>query len=200
MTEHFNTRLTLIAKLRNQHDEKSWEEFIHYYKKYIQVLILKDGVPRKDMDDLTQKVLLKLWKNLPDFNYQPHKCKFRSWMRVVVSNMVTSYFRNQGKLERDLERAELVHRNAENEIADQPDIDERIDEEWKLHISRLAWENIKDQFNGSVAECFQMFTRGNSVDEICEKLDIKRNSAFVFRQRVLDKLTKEIRRLDDELS
>ena len=93
MTEHFHTRMTLIAKLRNQHDEKSWEEFIHFYQKYIQVLIVKDGVPSKDVDDLTQKVLLKLWKNLPEFNYQPHKCKFRSWMRVVVGNMVTSYFR-----------------------------------------------------------------------------------------------------------
>ena len=200
MTEHFHTRMTLIAKLRNQHDEKSWEEFIHFYQKYIQVLIVKDGVPSKDVDDLTQKVLLKLWKNLPEFNYQPHKCKFRSWMRVVVGNMVTSYFRNQGKLERDLERAELVRRNEENELADQPDIDERIDQEWKLHISRLAWDNIKDQFTGSVGECFQMFTRGHSVDEICDKLNIKRNSAFVFRQRVIEKLTKEIRRLDDELS
>ena len=121
-------------------------------------------------------------------------------MRVVVGNMVTSYYRNQGKLERDLERAELIRRNEKNELADQPDIDERIDEEWKLHISRLAWDNIKDQFSGSVGECFQMFTKGNSVDEICEKLDIKRNSAFVFRQRVIEKLSKEIRRLDDELS
>ena len=45
-----------------------------------------------------------------------------------------------------------------------------------------------------------MFTQGKEVDEICSALEIKRNSAFVYRQRVLEKFTKEIRRLDEELS
>ena len=200
MSENFHTSFTLLAKLRDQHDEKSWEEFTYFYKSYIQTLIKKDGVPNQDIEDLCQKVLIKLWKNLPEFDYQPHKCKFRSWMRVVVRNMVISYFRNLGKRHRDLERSVLTQRNQNYEDSIPPDIDEKIDNEWKIHISQLAWNNIKNNFTGSVAECFQMFTKGIHIDEICRTLDIKKNSAYVFRQRALDKLTKEIRRLDDELS
>ena len=45
-----------------------------------------------------------------------------------------------------------------------------------------------------------MFTEGKNIDDICKELDIKKNTAYVFKSRVQDKLHKEIRRLDRELS
>ncbi|MCM8530021.1 MAG: sigma-70 family RNA polymerase sigma factor, partial [Lentisphaeraceae bacterium] len=83
---------------------------------------------------------------------------------------------------------------------DIPEIYEVAESEWKLHIANLAWENIKDEFTGKAGDCFMMFSEGKQVDQICEELDIKKNTAYVFRSRVQDKLHREIRRLDSELS
>ena len=71
------TQKTLLIKLRDQHDEASWHRFIDYYKNYIYVVIKGLGVGHSELDDVSQAILVKLWKNLPEFDYEPEKGTFR---------------------------------------------------------------------------------------------------------------------------
>ena len=158
------------------------------------------GVNYNDCEDLVQKVLLELWKKLPKFDYAPNKCKFRTWMNTIVRNVVIDSFRKANRHQNDIKRASLQHINDKVVDYDIPDIYDIAEEEWETHIANLAWENIKDDFRGKTADCFLMFCDGVGIEEICEKLDIKRNTANVFKNRVQEKLHKEIRRLDKELS
>jgi len=194
------TRQTLIAKIRNQHDDKSWEEFVYFYERYIFVVVNKMGVSYDNCEDLVQRVLLALWEKLPDFEYMPDKCKFRTWMNKIIKHVVISYFRKSQRHQNDIKRAALQHINDKVEDFDLPDIYEVAETEWKVHVSNLAWENIKDEFTGKAADCFLMFSEGKGIEDICDELDIKKNTAYVFRNRVQEKLHKEIRRLDRELS
>jgi RNA polymerase sigma factor (sigma-70 family) len=196
----FNTRQTLIAKIRNQHDHRSWEEFVYFYQRYIFAVVQKMGVSGPDCEDLVQKVLLALWEKLPSFEYTPDKCKFRSWMSQVIRNIVIGHFRKSQRHRNDHERASLIRLNEENEDHELPSIYEVAEREWKLHIANMAWENIKDEFRGKAADCFLLFSEGKQIDFICEALDIKKNTAYVFRARVQDRLFREIRHLDAELS
>lgn len=198
--DSFNTRQTLIAKIRNQHDDRSWEEFVYFYERYIFVVVNKMGVSYQECEDLVQKVLLVLWEKLPDFEYTPDKCKFRTWMNTIIRNVVVGYFRKSKRRANDVERASLQRLNQNPDEFDIPEIYGVAETEWKLHISNLAWENIKEEFTGKAGECFLMFTEGKDVETICKDLDIKKNTAYVFRSRVQDKLHREIRRLDADLS
>lgn len=197
MSEHFSTRQTLIVNIRNQHNDAAWEDFVFYYRAWIFTVVLRLNVAKADADDVVQRVLLTLWKKLPEFEYQPERCKFRSWMSNVIRKEVLQYFRTRGRYQRRLEKA------GEQEIdngVELPDIYSIAEDEWKSHVSSLAWQNIKDDFQGKAAQCFLLFSEGKSVEEICEQLEIKANSAYKLRSRVVDRLCKEIRRLDDELS
>ena len=199
MSSDYNTRHTLIAKIRNQHDDHSWEDFVYFYQRYIYVVIVKMGVAHQDAEDLVQRVLLALWEKLPSFEYEPNKCKFRTWMNQITRNTVIAYFRKQKRHRNDLERAASIKLN-ESDEHNEPEIYNMAEKEWKLHVSNLAWENIKDEFKGKAAQVFMMFSEGKDIEFICEELDIKKNTAYVLKNRVQDKLYKEIRRLDDELS
>ena len=199
MAEYFNTRMTLIDKIRNQQDEKSWEEFVYFYEKYIQKVVVSLGVCKEDVEDLSQKVLLALWKKLPEFKYQPEKCKFRTWMKSLIRSNVNDYFRKCGRYSRDQERAALKQPNEKNADHNSPEVYENADNEWKIHISQLAWENIRGDFSETVQACFMMLTSGSSLDDVVEGLGMKRNTAVVYRKRVVERLSREIRRLDEEL-
>ena len=199
MSSDYNTRHTLIAKIRNQHDDHSWEDFVYFYKRYIYVVIVKMGVSHQDAEDLVQRVLLALWEKLPSFEYEPNKCKFRTWMNQITRNTVIAYFRKQKRHKNDLERAASIRLN-ESDEHNEPEIYNMAENEWKLHVSNLAWENIKDEFKGKAAQVFMMFSEGKDIEVICAEMDIKKNTAYVLKNRVQDKLYKEIRRLDDELS
>ena len=196
MSEHFNTRQTLIAKIKDQHDHKSWEDFVYFYERYIYLVVHNLGVPTSDVEDLVQKVLINLWEKLPEFQYQPGKCKFRTWMTTVIRNITYNYFRASSRYQKRLE-------NAAEEMDDDsgmPDIYKVAEDNWKDHIANLAWENIKENLNEDNRKCFSLFTEGKNAEEISDILDLKLNSVYVMRKRVIEKLSREIRRLEDELS
>ena len=65
MSESLHTRKTLIENVRKLKDDDSWEDFVHYYRAYIFAVIQGMGRTNQEAEDLSQKVLLKLWKKLP---------------------------------------------------------------------------------------------------------------------------------------
>ena len=197
MSAHENTRQTLIARVRDQYDEGSWNEFVSYYEKYIYTVVCRLGLGHHDALDLVQNILLLLWKNLQNFEYQPHKCKFRSWMNKVIRNEVAGFFRKSGRYKDKLARAgELCDFNEE----EKPRVYQIAEEEWQLHISKMAFLKVKDSLGDQARECFMLFSEGLAVEDICEKLELKRSTAYHYRKQMLNKLSREIRSLNEELS
>ena len=196
MNQDFNTRQTLIAKMRKSHNENSWDEFVYFYRDYILMVAKGMGLDHHDAEDLVQAVLLILWKKLPDFEYEPNKCKFRSWMNNVIRKSVLDFFRKRGRYQRRLEKAGKLESDQEA----LPEIYEIAENQWKSHIFKLSWERLKPGFSDKIVGCFEAFLAGTPIAEICELMDIKENTAYVYRKKVLDHLQREICNLDEQLS
>ena len=97
--DNYSTRDTLIAKMINLHDDVSWDDFVHYYQNYILSVIGRMGVDNSSVEDFSQNILLTLWKKLPEFEYQPEKCRFRTWMNTIIRNDVLRYMRDSKRYE-----------------------------------------------------------------------------------------------------
>ena len=196
MSDSLNTRKTLIERVKKLRDDNSWEDFVLYYKGYIFAVIQGMGMSNQDAEDLSQKVLLKLWKNLPEYEYRPGSCKFRTWLCTVIRSEVFSWLRSQQSRDR---RIEKYKNNLDDDSFSVPEIEKIADNEWKDHIGKMAWENIKDSFSANVIEAFLMFTDGKTTREIAEHLKVEENTVNVYKKRVRDKMCKEINLLDSEL-
>lgn len=196
MSDSLNTRKTLLERVKKLRDDNSWEDFALYYKGYIFAVIQGMGMTNQDAEDLSQKVLLKLWKNLPDYEYRPGNCKFRTWLCTVIRSEVYSWLRSQQSQDR---RIEKYRNNLDDNSFTVPEIEKIAENEWKDHIGKMAWENIKDSFSQNVIEAFLMFTDGKGTREIAESLGVEENTVNVYKKRVRDKLCKEINLLDSEL-
>lgn len=198
MSDEFHTRMTLLGRLRNQHDETAWQEFVFFYEKYIRAILKRLGVPSQELEDQSQKVLLALWKKLPDFDYQPQNCKFRTWMSRIIRNKVSHFFEKQQRRKNDIKRAELSQLNKPD--SDEVEIYQIYEQEWKIHVADLAWSNLRDEFSSSALKCFEELAKGKKASELAEELSLKVNSVFVNRKRVQEAFHREIRRLNEELS
>ncbi|MCM8535304.1 MAG: sigma-70 family RNA polymerase sigma factor [Lentisphaeraceae bacterium] len=197
MSESLNTRKTLIERVRKLKDNDSWEDFVHYYRAYIFAVIQGMGLSNQEAEDLSQKVLLKLWKSLPEFEYRPNKCKFRTWLCTVVRSVVFSDLRSKNSRGKGYERFKA---DSDEDAYSLPEIEQLANQEWKAHIGKMAWENIKDCFTDKVIEAFLLFSEGLTTPEIAEKLGVEANTVNVYKKRVRDKLCKEINLLDSELA
>ncbi len=192
--EFHPTSATLIQRVKNRIDEQSWEEFVHYYKPFIfrVVRISVDG--HHDCEDLVQKILLTCWEKLPDFEYRPGESRFRTWLCVIARNLTLRFLRDSGRYNNKINSLEPETEEAKSEVA------RKEEDEWQLYISNLAWQNIKENFEGNALDCFMLMSEGLSANSVAEKLKISPGSVYVLKKRVTEKLYREINRLDRELS
>ena len=193
-----NTRETLLIRVKNQHDDKSWEDFVFYYKKFIYIICRRMGLNHHDGEEVVQKVLLKLWDKLPDFEYNEGS-RFRGWLCMVTGNTVKDFFRSHKRAEdRKIKAAEYEHWNPE--ITSKPEVDKLVQKEWENYVSNLALENIKPKFSENVIDVFLKSNKGIPVKELSEQIGVPINTIYVYSKRVTAKLHEEIRRLYHELN
>ena len=188
-----STRQTLIERVSNSKDEKSWQEFVNIYRPYIQGFMLKMGLDFHEAEDLAQTVLLKLWKKMPEFEYRPGECRFRSWLAIVSRSLLRDH-RNlkQNKMRDQLDHDEIP------EVEVSAEIESLCLSEWKEFISNMAWERISQRFKPEILEVFLQSSE-KEIADIAEEFGIAENTVYVYRKRVETALKKEIFNLNYEL-
>jgi RNA polymerase sigma-70 factor (ECF subfamily) len=90
-----STHISLLCELDKSGRDESWTEFHTRYRGVIFGWCLHRGLSPHDAEDLTQDVLLKLFQQLPQYNHDPARGQFRSWLKTVVNNVLTDFWRRQ---------------------------------------------------------------------------------------------------------
>lgn len=189
----WKTRVTLLGKLTLQHDETAWKDFVSYYGSYIKMVLIRTGIPEKDVEDVSQEVILKVWKSLPKYEKRSD-VKFRGWLVKVIKSC--AYRWHQKKIKQPLN----INPDSEIEQVCESEIKAIIEEEWKLHVAELALKNVKQNFPKINIDVFEMAMGGASNQQIATKLELKENTVAVYKKRVKVALYREIVRLDFELN
>lgn len=197
MSDDWITRQTLLMRVKNQDDEQAWDEFVSYYKTFIRVILKYLNISENDIEDLSQDILLKIWKAFARLDYDAEKARFRTWMNTVIRNAVIDFHRSRNRKVKTVANGEEV--NHESFPLDEDQFSKIIDREWRAHITNLALENIRPEFSGNAIEVFDMCLNGTAVKTIAETLNLAEASVYKLRSRVEEKLIKEIKRLKLEL-
>ncbi len=200
MAEPLNTRFTLLQKIKNCQDDQSWEEFVNYYQGYIYAVVLNMNINYHDTQDLVQAVLLKAWKNLPSFEYDPGKGRFRGWLTTVTKNTVKRFLQKKARQLDSCEAEKKAELQQYLEEVSIPDIEDIAQKEWEAYISKMAWENISSDLAETVQLVFERLMNGEKPKDIAEDLGFAENTVHVYKKRVQKRMCKEILRLEAELS
>jgi RNA polymerase sigma factor (sigma-70 family) len=190
MTEMEPTRVTLLQRLCDSRDEMSWQEFIDAYERYIYLVTRGMNIGHHDAEDITQAVVLSIWKKIPTYKYTPDSCKFRSWISRIVRNRVIDHIRASQAKKRNIDFEEFAHHYTE------PEVEQIAEREWCDHVADRAWAVVKERFSEHILQCFELDRQGLSTEDICKKLDLKKQAVYSYRQKVKEALLKEYNRLD----
>lgn len=195
MNEHKQTRYTLLQRACDLNDAQAWEEFVEYYRHFMLYILSELGVAARDIEDVTQQILLALTRDLP--GYDPERARFRSWLSTVIRNAAFVYFRKQKN------RSKRIHMfGVEQSIAQESqanEIDQLIESEWQTYIANLAMERVRRVFQGRAMEVFELGLDGLSIAEIAEKTGLQVSSVYTLRKRVKKQLFLEIRAIVADL-
>jgi RNA polymerase sigma factor (sigma-70 family) len=193
------TRVTLLEKVKNRYDEEAWRDFVHYYGRYIYGIVRRMNLNHHDAEEVVQTVNVRLWQKLPEFQYDAEKGRFRGWLCRVTGNEVKRFLRRRKAESERLAEHERRQVEVYLDRIQMPDVEALAEEEWRVHVARLAWERIERLFESNAKQAFELISKGRNVKDVAQELGIAESSVYVYKKRVADRLRLEIKRLNAEL-
>lgn len=197
MSDRWITRATLLQRAQDPDDQKAWLDFVKYYQDFIHVILHQMSFRASDMDDVTQEILLKIWRYLSTFDGEKHQVKFRTWLSKLIRNQALNYIKKNQRYE--LRQEKVLAQCDTEQIISQPELDKIVQFEWEKHITTTALNNIKALFTGVAVQAFELSLAGKTSKEIGEVLAINPESVRTLKNRVKLRLIKEIEQLREEL-
>ena len=86
------TRQSLLLRAQTG-ETNAWKDLTDLYRPLILGWLNRQGVPARDLEDLSQEVLLSVVKHLPGFQHSGQRGAFRSWLRTIVCSRTADYWR-----------------------------------------------------------------------------------------------------------
>lgn len=190
----FNTRVTLLEKLKHKDNDEAWSEFYSHYSPYISAVIRNLNINSSEIDDLVQKVMMVSWEKIEEFDYDKSRGLFRSWLVRIARNTVMNYMSSSARYSKKLQSF------SDDQMFNPDDDADFVEKEWRVHISKLAWKSIRDNYDENAQNAFDLISKGRTNKKVAEALDLKQNTVAVYKKRITEALRSEIRRLDSFLA
>src|SRR5262249_8289667 len=135
------TRASLLFRIRDWGDQRSWGEFDQLYRKYVFKQALRSGLTHDECDDLVQDVFKRVAETIHQFEARADRGSFRRWLVTLVRWRITDKFRERN-------RATWQQRTVSNgdsrdetstidripDVNAQNEIDATWEEEWQKHV------------------------------------------------------------------
>ena len=91
------TRKSLIARLDNWEDQRTWDEFYKTYWKLIYSVALKSGLRSEEAFDAVQETILSIAKQSKKNLYDPNQGSFKTWLMNMTRWRINDQFRKRKK-------------------------------------------------------------------------------------------------------
>jgi RNA polymerase sigma factor (sigma-70 family) len=195
------TRSSLLLKLKNWDDEKSWQEFDGMYRKLVYGYSRRSGLSHEESEEVTNDVFVRVAKTIQDFESNPEKGSFRGWLMNLARWRVGDKFRSRPK------DAQAPHRNVPGDrtstierIQDPHCEDELWDKEWQERLLDTAYERMARRSQAKHMQVFELHFRQHwSVLKISRSLGTNPAAVYLINHRLTKQLAAEVAKLRDRL-
>ena len=197
------TRKSLIARLDNWEDQKTWDEFYKTYWKLIYSVGIKAGLRSDEAFDVVQETILTIAKQSKKHQYDPEQGSFKNWLMNMTRWRINDQFRKRKKdtsannFEFPDDRATAVL----DRMADpKGDTLERMwDAEWKKNLTKAALEKVKIQVSSKQYQIFHCYVIQEwEARKVQEHLDVSIAQVYLAKHRVGTIFKKELKKLEED--
>ena len=183
------TRSTLLMRVRDPADAEAWGEFVALYEPLLTAYLRDQGLGPEDTRDVVQDVFARLVKNLPDFDLERRRGRFRTWLWQVCRSALVDWARRR----RRQARAEdaWLRRLSESPAESQGDSDSRWGTMHRRRVLAFALERVRARSRPTTWACFERhLLHGRTSAEVAGELGLSVNAVDVNCSRILARLRK----------
>jgi RNA polymerase sigma-70 factor (ECF subfamily) len=190
------TRQSLLLRAQTGQAD-AWKDLTDLYRPLMIGWLHRQGVPVRDLEDLSQEVLLSVVKHLPGFQHSGHRGAFRSWLRTIVCSRTADYWRAQDAGAQASGGSGATA--ALQQIAD-PDseLNRQWDEEHDRYVLHCLLDLVEVEFEPITLQAFRRLALdGVSGTDAAQELGLSVAAVYVAKSRVLARIRQEAEGLID---
>lgn len=200
------TRKSLIERLNNWEDQRTWNEFYQTYWRLVYSVATKSGLTREEAFDVVQETIIAIARQVQKGQYDPRAGSFKAWLLQMTRWRILDVFRarkrqpslsNQGNSESE----DSQNLAMERLTSEKDNLLEGIwDREWRDNISSAALEKVKAKVSPRQFQIFDCYVmKGWGVKKTAEALGINAAQVYLAKHRVGSLVRKEIQGLENQL-
>lgn len=191
------TSATLLLRLRtNPQDDAAWDQFVDRYRPMIFSWCRGFCLQDADAEDVTQAVLLKLYKHVGSFQYDPAQ-SFRHWLKTLTHHAWHDFITNPRRADAGTGDSKIMH--VLGEVTAREDLIARMESAFDQELLDFAMARVQGRLEPKTWQAFQMMAlEGRSGAEAAAALDMKIANVFAYRSKVQKLLQQEVRLLEAE--
>lgn len=200
------TRKSLIERLNNWEDQRTWNEFYQTYWRLVYSVATKSGLTREEAFDVVQETIIAIARQVQKGQYDPRAGSFKAWLLQMTRWRILDVFRarkrqpslsNQGNADSEDSQNLAMERLSQ----EKDNLLESIwDREWRDNISSAALERVKAKVSPRQFQIFDCYVmKGWGVKKTAEALGINAAQVYLAKHRVGNLVRKEIQALENQL-
>jgi RNA polymerase sigma-70 factor (ECF subfamily) len=197
------TRKSLIARLENWEDQRTWDEFYQTYWRLIYSVAVKAGLRPDEASDCVQETILSIAKQSRKKLYDPAQGSFKTWLMNMTRWRINDQFRKRrkdtaaGAAEWDDDRRTATIERVEDPAGD---VLERLwDVEWRKNLADAALARVKAQVSPKQYQIFDCYVvRQWEARKVQEQLNVSMAQIYLAKHRVGAVLRRELAKLGEQ--
>lgn len=182
------TSRTLLARLRDTSDDTAWRQFHALYAPLLESFALARGLGADDAEEVRDACVELAVRKLPDFEYDPARGSFKSWLRRLAQGKVVDALRRSG-----------VHTAETRELSDladpHPSPEEAWEEVWRREHFRFALREAEARLSERTRQAFSLLLEGHAVEEVGRRMGMNANQVYKAKARALQSVREVLERL-----
>jgi RNA polymerase sigma-70 factor (ECF subfamily) len=184
------TSLGLLDRLRRANpDAADWRRLQDVYLPLIRHWLSRLPGLHDEIDDLTQEVLVVLFRELPAFERRRHG-SFRAWLRQITVNRTRSFYKSQRRQPlaggSEVEQLLAQLEDSRSELSRQWDCDH------DKHVFQKLLAQVQPDFEPTTWQAFTLFALdGQAAARVARELGISERAVVQAKSRVLKRLREE---------
>jgi RNA polymerase sigma factor (sigma-70 family) len=199
------TRASLLNRLKDWKDDESWGEFMGIYRKLIFGFAVKAGLSENEAEEVVQETMISVAKTIKEFQYNPKRCSFKSWLRHLAQKRIVDCYRKRSRetLLNETRHTGSVRTPAIERVPDPAalDLDAAWEAEWEKELLDAAIARVKAEVSPEQYQIFDFYVlKKMSVGKVAAALGTSATRIYLSKHRISRLIKQEVGRLKKRMS
>lgn len=194
------TRRSLLGRLKDWDDERSWQEFYDTYGRLIYNVAMKAGLSDAEAQDVMQETILAVAKKMKDFQYDPALGSFKGFLLQLTGWKIKRQLARRGSSQASAGAADTNASDVTDSVIDPDglrDLNALWDHEWKQNLIDAACARVRSRVNPAHFQAFHLAAvEHKPASEVARFLGISVGQVYLAKHRVARLMKKELERLE----